>query len=112
MTLVQVLAIAFIVSVVASPLIGNLLHKRRIRRELRNLLNTSEADWAVKHREFMARRRSGQEIKLNRDALIDVVEEECKPYTEAHRPYTNSDDEGAFMDSENEQPHPTNPRAA
>lgn len=73
MTIVQWLAVWFIASVLAAPLIGSILHRRRIRNELRYLLNTSDADWAVKHREFMARRRSGVEVKLAREALIETI---------------------------------------
>lgn len=75
-TLTEWLAVWFIVAVVASPLIGRYLANRRIRNELRTLLNTSNADWAVKHREWMARRRSGEDVKLSKEALIEIAEEE------------------------------------
>lgn len=75
-TLTEWLAIWFIVAVAASPLVGRYLANRRIRNELRALLNTSNADWAVKHREWMARRRSGEDVKLSKEALIEIAEEE------------------------------------
>lgn len=70
------------------PLIGRWIYNRRIRNELRALLATSEADWAIRHREWMAVRRPESLSKLYRDALVDVVEEDK-----------------AFALDENEQPH-------
>lgn len=75
-TLTEWLAIWFIVAVVAAPLVGRYLANRRIRNELRALLDTSNADWAVKHREWMARRRSGEDVNLSKEALIEIAEEE------------------------------------
>lgn len=89
MKLVYWLAFLFLLFVAATPLIGSLLHKRRIRNELRALLATSEADWAIRHREWMAVRRPESLSKLYRDALVDVSEER---------------DEAFHLD-ENEQPH-------
>lgn len=57
------------------PLIGRWIYNRRIRNELRELLATSEADWAIRHREWMAVRRPESLSKLYRDALVDVSEE-------------------------------------
>lgn len=77
-TLTEWLALWFIVAVLASPFIGRYLANRRIRNELRTLLYTSDADWAVKHREWMARRRSGEDVKLSKEALIEIAGEEAK----------------------------------
>lgn len=76
MKIVEILAIWFIISVIASPFIGQWLHRRRIRNELRNLLDTSNADWAVQHREWMAARKAGSESRLYRDALVDLATED------------------------------------
>lgn len=87
--MIALLAIAVIVGVAATPLIGEYLERRRIRAELRALLATSDADWAQKHREWMRVKRPESLSKLYRDALVDSV----------------SDDREAFHLDENEQPH-------
>jgi hypothetical protein len=56
------------------------LAKRKIRGELRKLLETSNESWWVEHRAFLERKRTGREIRLSKDALIDVVAEECREW--------------------------------
>lgn len=62
------------------PLISEYFLRRRIRSELRDLLATSEAAWAVEHRVWMARHRSGEDVKLSRDELIECAAEECEAF--------------------------------
>lgn len=92
MTLTQWLAIWFIASVVSAPFIGNLLHKRRVRlnsqecRRLETLCNLAdEWDNAPTDKERVRIYRKAEALGL------------CDPPVRVF--------EGAFMDSENEQPH-------
>lgn len=75
------------------PLISEYFLRRRIRSELRDLLATSEAAWAVEHRVWMARHRSGQEVRISKEALIESASEECREW------------EGAFSLDEPTQPN-------
>lgn len=93
--MIEVLAILVLIGVVATPLIGTWLERRRFRNELRNILDTSEAEWAVQHREWVKSRMTGSQSRLYRDALIDAAESDSK----------------AFALDDTEQPHPTRPAA-
>lgn len=77
----QTLVLAILGGVVAWQLyvtVQELFIRRRTRDSLRTLLDSSPENWAITHRQWLANRRSGLELKLSRDALIDVAVEECE----------------------------------
>ena len=54
--------------------------RRRTTKALKTLLDASPEGWAITHREFLAQRRTQQELRTTREALIEAVSEDCREW--------------------------------